>query len=331
MNDFGVYQPGQGPYFGNRWGDLNGISPDPSGSSAWAITEFANQNGRYGTSIASLLSSNTSPDFILSATPASIGLGVGQTAAFTISVNAINGFSGGVKLSAAGLPASASVSFQPDVIVASGSATMTVATGTAPPGHYVLTISGMSGSTQHSTAVQLDVNSQGNPGFSISVSPTSATVAISQSAQFVIHVSGQGGFLGTVSLACKGLPQFASCVFAPPSVNAGGSAQLTILTTTSTMSLFPSVHLGASQGLTLLLATLTVIRRKRRSMRPSWLLCGAAMLLLGLAFFGCAGKGVASPSLASPTSGTYSITIVGTSGSLTSTSTLQLTVHSGTL
>src|SRR5207302_4169575 len=84
MNDFGVYQPGQGPYFGNRWGDLNGISPDQSGSSVWAITEFANQNKWYSTSVASLLSSKAPPDFSLSVVPASTSVDAGQTAGFTV-------------------------------------------------------------------------------------------------------------------------------------------------------------------------------------------------------------------------------------------------------
>ena len=102
----------------------------------------------------------TSPDFLLSATPASQTVVAGSPASYTVSVTALNNFSGPVALSATGLPAGAAATFAPSSVSGSGSSTVHVTTlSTTPPGTYAIAISGTSGSLKHSASVSLIVNS----------------------------------------------------------------------------------------------------------------------------------------------------------------------------
>ena len=74
------------------------------------------------------------------------------------------------------------------------------------------------------------------PAFQISASAQSpATLAPGNDANYTITLTPQGGFAGTVTLSCTGLPVDASCNFVPPSVpNSSGTSTLTITTTTAT-------------------------------------------------------------------------------------------------
>ncbi len=98
-------------------------------------------------------------DFSLSATPASQSVSAGNSTSYTITVAALNGFSGSVALTASGLPTGATVSFTPASVSGSGSSTLAVSTSsTTPAGNYTLTITGTSASLMHTARVTLVVN-----------------------------------------------------------------------------------------------------------------------------------------------------------------------------
>ncbi|HKD14113.1 MAG TPA: malectin domain-containing carbohydrate-binding protein, partial [Candidatus Angelobacter sp.] len=81
---------------------------------------------------------------------------------YTVSANALNGFTGTVALSASGLPSGASASFTPTSISGAGSSTLSVTTATSTPtGTHTLTVTGTSGSLAHSANVTLVVNPVG--------------------------------------------------------------------------------------------------------------------------------------------------------------------------
>jgi hypothetical protein len=71
------------------------------------------------------------------------------------------------------------------------------------------------------------------PDFSVSVSPTSATVTAGASSNFTINTSPTNGFNSAVSLSCSGLPTGAKCMFSTQSYTPGGTTtpMLTITTT----------------------------------------------------------------------------------------------------
>jgi hypothetical protein len=110
------------------------------------------------------------PDYSISASPGSQTVTPGNGASYTVTVTALNGFSGTVSLSASGLPSAASASFNPTSITGSGTSTMSVTTsGSTPTGTSTLTITGAFGTTNHTTTVQLVVSSPSSGAQPISI------------------------------------------------------------------------------------------------------------------------------------------------------------------
>lgn len=68
------------------------------------------------------------------------------------------------------------------------------------------------------------------PDFSVSASPSSASTTAGGSVSYGVAVGSANGFTGSVGLAINGLPAGATASFAPASVTAPGSSQLTIAT-----------------------------------------------------------------------------------------------------
>src|SRR6185312_5395808 len=113
--------------------------------------------------------SGTGLDYSVAASPASISVRAGSTAAYTATVSALGGtYSNSVGLSCSGLPISAFCSFSPAAVVpgtTSASATLLITSSSGqhgvkktPAGTYTITISGVSGSLRRSTVVKLVVN-----------------------------------------------------------------------------------------------------------------------------------------------------------------------------
>jgi subtilase family serine protease len=99
-------------------------------------------------------------DFSISVTPGSQTVTVGSAASYTARIGALNGFTGTVTLSANGLPTGATASFTPGSVSGSGSPAVSISTSsTTSVGNYTVTITGTSGTRQHSANVTLVVNS----------------------------------------------------------------------------------------------------------------------------------------------------------------------------
>jgi hypothetical protein len=117
------------------------------------------------------------PDFSLSATPTALTTTQGGSAASTISIGSLNGFSAATNLSVAGLPSGVSAAFSSNPVTpaAGGSATTTLtftAAAGAATGTATVTVTASSGSLTHTTTLSLTVNPAGgatqllgNPGF----------------------------------------------------------------------------------------------------------------------------------------------------------------------
>ena len=98
-------------------------------------------------------------DFTLSASPASITVSRGQTAAYTLSTSAIGGFTGTVTLSSTGAPYGSTSSFTTNPITTPGSSTLRVrTTGSTSRGTYTIRVTGTSGSSAHQSTVTLVVH-----------------------------------------------------------------------------------------------------------------------------------------------------------------------------
>jgi len=96
------------------------------------------------------------PDFSLSASPASKTTNQGGSASYGVTVTPILGFTGQVTLSATGLPSGASGSFSPNPATATSTLVVTVA-GSTPTGTYTIMIMGVTGTLTHATTVSLTV------------------------------------------------------------------------------------------------------------------------------------------------------------------------------
>src|SRR5215472_11999596 len=111
--------------------------------------------------------SSGAADFSLTAMPASQTVTTGGAAQYTIDAVPVNGFSGMVSLNASGLPSGATASFNPPVVGASGSSTLTLSTASVTPsGTLTLTITGTSGNLTHTATVTVAVNSSA-PDFTL--------------------------------------------------------------------------------------------------------------------------------------------------------------------
>jgi len=276
----------------------------------------------------------TAADFSISATPPSAVISPGQNASYSISIAALNGFTANVAFSVAGLPQDATAAFSPAQIAASGSAMMTVNAGAnTPPGDYALTITGTSASLVHSASVKLSVSATPmQADFAMSLSPPSATVAAGKTASYSVTLTPENGFNGTVQFACAGLPAQAACAFSPAQASSG-MVSLQISTagpSAGLLSPFP----GSGRAVFALWVTLASVgpfgflfAGGKRDKSKIALGC---VLLIGLFTLACGGGGGKlagkTPSGGTPT-GTYNITVTGTSGSLQHSAQVSLIVQ----
>jgi hypothetical protein len=193
------------------------------------------------------------PDFTITATPSSRTIAQGGSDTYTITIGANNGYTGTVNLSAGGLPIGASVGFSPaSITTGSGTSTMTVTVGGATtPGTYPLTITGTDSVTStltHSTGVTLVVPAP--PDFSISASPSSQTVTQGNGTSYTATVSALNGFSGTVAFSTGTLPTGVTVSFNPTSVSPSGNSTATVTTSSSTPTgTFPLTITGTSGSL----------------------------------------------------------------------------------
>ena len=130
---------------------------------------------------------NGTPDFSLSATPASQSVNQGSTAAYTVTESVFDNYSNTVTFSVSGLPAGASPTFTPPTLSGAGTTSLSITTlATTPLGSYPLTITGTDGVLTHTTSVTLVITA---PDFSLAATPASQTVVVGKHSQ--LH--GNGG------------------------------------------------------------------------------------------------------------------------------------------
>ena len=333
------------------------VTTDGSGDASFLVTFSTTlPTGTVITATATDPGNNTSEfsqcatvaDFTIAVSPASVTVLRGEAATYTVTVSSEGGtFNGDVSLSCAGLPAQASCTFTPATVTPGASAvtsTLTVSTTapTTPTGTFA--IIGTSGSLTRSTTATLVVTTD----FTIAVSPASVTVTRGSAATYTVTISPLGGSLDDpVSLACSGLPSLTSCSFAPASVTPGASdatSTLTVTTTAPSASAAPSLGQGGAipvyprwpgwlwLGLAGLALVTVVLRGLASRNRLLCLHVPAVVVLLvvaHLAACGGDGDGVNGPSDGTPgtSTGTFTFTITGTSGSLEHATTATLIVQ----
>ena len=211
--------------------DFHDITSGTSGSYS-AVTGFDLVTG-WGSPNSGLIaaltgSGSSNPSYSLSASPGTVSIAQGSSGSTTITSAVSGGFDSAVALSAAGMPAGVTVGFSPTSITGAGSSTLsfTVASTTVA-GTYTITVTGTSGSTVETTTVALTVTGT-TPGFSMSASPTTLSIARSSSGTVKITTTVTGGFNSSISLSASGEGSQNSVSFSPASIAGAGSSTMTI-------------------------------------------------------------------------------------------------------
>jgi hypothetical protein len=247
-------------------------------------------------------------------------------------------FTATVTTSAAGTP-SGMVTFQDGA--------STLGTGMLSGVTATFTTSGLAGGVHSITAVYGgDTSFAGSTSpalaqtvadFSLSASPAATTVTAGSTATYMVTINPTGGFNQPISFNCSGAPMTAVCT-APASVSATGGSYAPFNVTVSTMAhslappgvAFPFSGGGSRLMLQWLLALAAcgILSGVATSGRGrGWRVSSVAMLVL-LVCAGCATtrNGTNSPPNSGTTPGTYSLNLAGSSGSLSNSTMLTLTV-----
>jgi len=176
-------------------------------------------------------------DFSISATPLLRTAAQNTTTTFTVNGTSSDDYYAVMTLGIHGLPSEVTPTFSPSsmTIPAGGSASSTLSlaiSASTPVGTYPLNISGTSGSQTHVTNVTLVIVAAAD--FTLTISPTSATVRNGSSTAFTITVNSINDFISAVALTVS-IPSGSGVTgsIAPSSVTptAGGYATATLTVT----------------------------------------------------------------------------------------------------
>src|SRR6266481_3874878 len=188
------------------------------------------------TTVSLTINAAATPNFTISASPASLSVTQGASGNTTVSTTVSGGFNSAVSLSVTGLPAGVTASFNPASLAAPGSGNSTLtftASSTATTGTSTVTITATGGSVTHTTTVSLTINAVATPNFTISASPASLFVTQGTSGNTTVSTTVSGGFNSAVSLSASGLPAGVTASFNPASLAAPGSGNSTLTFTAS--------------------------------------------------------------------------------------------------
>jgi hypothetical protein len=148
------------------------------------------------------------PDFTLAVSPASLTIVDGAAGApVSVTVAAVNSFSGTVAVAITGLPAGVTANPATLTLTPGTPQNVTISAATsAVAGSATLTFTGTSGGLSHSAAVTATVSAP-PPDFTLALSPTSLTIVAGAAGSPVsVTAAAVNSFSGTVAVAITGLP-----------------------------------------------------------------------------------------------------------------------------
>lgn len=162
--------------------------------------------------------------------------------------------------------------------------------------------------------------------FSLNLSASTATVAQGGSTNLMISASAAGGFSSPISLSCTA-PAGLTCTFSPASISPGSSASSSTLTISAASA--PPVNGYSTTTMATLLPGFGVFgmlfgtrkRSGRKSLR--WIGLIGVLLIVSLFALGCGGSNATNK----PTGSQVNMTVTGTSGAISHSSTVAVTVN----
>jgi subtilisin family serine protease len=186
-----------------------------------------------------------------------------------------------------------------------------------------------------SQAVALPINTA---DFNLSAAASGVTMKVGQSGTTTVYAYPNPAFQAGITLSCSGLPANVSCSFDPGKILAGGFAVLTFSSKPASSASF-NLQVISSWSLCFPVVGLLWAMASKRRGRARRLEAKLAAVLLTSALLVSCGGGSSAPHVApspgggggsaptsSPTTGTFSITVTGTSGSIQHSVKISLTV-----
>jgi hypothetical protein len=179
-----------------------------------------------------------------------------------------------------------------------------------------------------------------SPDFDVSAAPSSATINAGQGTNFTVSAGPAGGFNQTVTWSCTGAPAQATCVVSPPAMTLDGSnaATATVTLTTTARAFFPPAGKPRfappllpwkvlAACVAWLLVSLIFYNLRHAPRKLLWLRA-SAVLVFAVLCVSCGGAGTNSgpPHPQGTPAAAYTITVTGSSGSLSHTTMFTLTV-----
>ena len=340
---------GTNPTTGSSVLTLTASSSAPSSTGTLTITGTSGNL----TVTTNLAVSVHAPSFALAATPSTVSISQGAAVTTTITVTPQYGFTGTASLAVtSALPSGVTASWSTNPTTGSSVLTLTAST-TATPGQYSLTVTGTSGSLTATTILAVGVYA---PSFTLSAG--SVSIGLGTAATSYVYVNPQYGFNSSVILAVSGLPSGVTGVFAPnpttgtstltltaSSTATTGTATVTITGTSGSLAAMTTLTLGIyAPGFTLSASSMSIGQGTSSTsyveVNPQYGFTGNVNLSASGLPSGVTASLSPNPSTgfssliltASSTAptGQYNVTIKGTSGSLTVTTTLTLGIYAPT-
>ena len=336
---------------------VNNISP--VGAGTHLVKAIYSGDANYGGSTSAAVSLTVAPPSItLSATPVSVV--AGATGTSTLTITPMNGFSGTVTLACDGvsIPGSANdvptcSSIPPVTISGNAPATATLSIQTQPgttPAQYMefMYAANSNLAAIADTTVVVTVTA---PAPSFALTNTIVSIATpGGSGTSTITISPSSGFTGSVALSCtvtgptNAVDPPTCSVAAPPAITgaAAVTAVLTVNTTAASSSSnatgytatafrnqrHPMLALGGGGSLVAFLVFGLPLRRRLTNTLLSLLLLGSfAAIVMGCGGAQKAASPVTTPADPGTTAGSYMVTVTGSSGALTASTTVAVTVN----
>ncbi|HEY6829625.1 MAG TPA: hypothetical protein VI259_22360 [Gemmatimonadaceae bacterium] len=223
---------------------------------------------------------NPTPSIGLSVTPTSLSLTQGANSSVTATIARSGGFAGNIDLTLEGAPTGVTASLTPSTLTGAfttSTVTITTAASTAP-GNYTLTIRAKgSGVSDQTAAVALTVAAPATPSFTMSLAPTSVSVAQGAAGTSTVTITRANGFTGAVNLALSGAPAGLTVTPNPASVATGSTtATLNVSAAAGTAAgTYPITVTASGTGVSNQTATLNVTVTAASSNNATWQFCAS--------------------------------------------------------
>lgn len=279
------------------------------------------------------------PDYTLAISNSAVTTTVLGSGTFNGTLTSVNSYTGTVTLTCgAGAPATCTKP-APIVLTAGASQNFTVVASSATVNTFSFNIHGTDGTIAHDASVTLNVG----PDFDFNNTTASQTVTAGGTATYTLNFNPDPAsrkFASTINYTCSatGFPNLSNCTFSPTSIAAGAGATpvtLSIRTTAPIATLNPPAAPWKPSGplfaFWLSLPAMGIVAMGAGSRtKKRWLaMLGGGLLVLMMlgALSACGGGGGGHQSQPGTTPGTYTVTVSATSGTLTHTQTVMLTVQ----